>query len=449
MPIFKKGDRKSATNYRPISLLSTFNKIFEKLLYTRLNSYLEKFNLLYDKQFGFRQNYSTAMAITCIHDNLLENIDKNLYSCCLFLDLSKAFDSVDHSLLLKKLESQFGIRGVALKLLRDYLNNRFQYTKIGNKKSKKKEIVFGVPQGSSLGPLLFLMFINDLPQFSNFETVLFADDAYLMLSHKNLQHLEENVNNELVKIDQWLRMNKLTLNYSKSNYMLINKTPKLIENSDLQISVNKNVIKRVGSVKYLGVYFDEKLSWSNHLKHVSAQLARCNGILYRLRNYVDKNTLSMLYYSLGYSHLQYCINIWGTAAEVCLHEVKVRQNNIIRTINRKSKFNHITSSYKSLNLLKFNEIYFLEMAKFMHKLVNNKLPPILQTKFVKITEVHNYDTRQAKRTIYFRPRVIKSSSQNYTVVRGTKIWQSIEENIKSMHWVLFKKNLKKRLLNIY
>ena len=211
IPIFKKGQKDTLTNYRPISLLSQFNKIFEKLLHSRIYSYLSKFNLFSKKQFGFRKNYSTSLAICNIYDELLNNVDEGKYSCCIFLDLSKAFDSVQHDVLLCKLEKLYGFRGNALELMKSYLTNRVQYTKIGNSKSKLLKIDCGVPQGSSLGPLLFMLYVNDLPQVSEFSTTLFADDTYLALSDKSLVSLETKVNTQLQNIDIWLRRNILSL----------------------------------------------------------------------------------------------------------------------------------------------------------------------------------------------------------------------------------------------
>ena len=157
IPSFKKEDRDKTTNYRSILLLSQFNKVFEKLLYTRIYSYVMRFDLLSDRQFGFRKNSSTMLAINKIYDELLSNIDQGVYSCCIFLDLSKAFDTVNHKILLQNLENFFGFRGTSLKLIENYLTDRYQYTKIGEARSSLRKVDCGVPQGSSLGPLLFLL----------------------------------------------------------------------------------------------------------------------------------------------------------------------------------------------------------------------------------------------------------------------------------------------------
>ena len=185
---------------------------------------MNKNNLLNKNHFGLRPNSSTIFTISKIYDSLIQNIDQNLYSCCLFIDLSKAFDTVDHNILLDKLHNHFGVRGVPNDLLKSYLTNRFQQTTILNSTSNK--LSCGVPQGSCLGPLLFLLHVNDLPLASKFDTTLFADDTLLMMSDHNLEKLQKKVNEQMINIDRWFRKIKLSLNYSKTNFMVINKQPK-------------------------------------------------------------------------------------------------------------------------------------------------------------------------------------------------------------------------------
>ena len=179
----------NCSNYRPISLLSSFSKTFEKIVYKRVYSYLLKFKLLSPNQFGFQRGVSTSHAISAVYDDLLNNAHKKCYCCCIYLDLSKAFDTVDHNILLRKMSDQFEIRGLANKFFESYLSNRFQYVRLNNSRSKKAKIIYGIPQGSNLGPLLFLMYINDLPKSTCFNTTLFADDTYLSLSSSLLIRL--------------------------------------------------------------------------------------------------------------------------------------------------------------------------------------------------------------------------------------------------------------------
>ena len=218
-------------------------------------SFFTKFDILSKDQFGFRAKFSTEYAIADIYDKLINNLDKRLSSCAIFLDLAKAFDSVSHEILLRKLQ-HYGVRGKALELLRSYLSSRSQFVKLNGVKSSLARIDFGVPQGSILGPLLFLIFINDLPNASNFYIKLFADDTFLCLQNKDFAALEREVNVELDKVFIWLASNKLTLNTDKSKFMVVTNKKSIPK---LSIKVNNIPLKTCDSYKYLGVMIDKIL----------------------------------------------------------------------------------------------------------------------------------------------------------------------------------------------
>ena len=437
VPVFKKGDLNSLTNYRPISILSQISKIFEKLIFNRINEYLDKYDLISDRQFGFRQNSSTSHAISNIYERIIQKCDKGSYTCCIFLDLTKAFDTVNHNVLLHKLETLYGFRGIALELMQNYLSNRKQYTKLNDSKSNLSNIKYGVPQGSSLGPLLFLLYVNDLPMASEFDTILFADDTFLALSDNNLFNLQNRVNTELSKIDFWMKNNKLQVNYSKTHYLLFDKQLNRSCSTNLNISSNSTALKRVKSVKYLGIYIDENLSWSSHIQHLSLHLSRYSGLFYRIRKFLDQKTLCMLYHSLIHSRIQYGIVTWGTANKTLIHELNIKLNNIVRTITYSNRSCPMTPLYKSLNFLKLNDIYSLELAKFMYQLHNKKFKTALKDCFVNITEIHSHNTRIKRNIVYFKPRVKTSIGKKSLSYRGNEIWGKIESNLKLKSWILF------------
>ena len=239
---------------------------FERILYDRVYFYLQEYKLLSKYQFGFRPRSSTSYAVESIYSNLLSNADNGLYSCSIFLDLSKAFDTVNHNILYDKFYNNFGIRGIPSQLFRSYLSNRKQFVKLENVKSGLVDISNGVPQGSVLGPLLFIMYINGLPKSSAFCTVLHADDTYLCLSHKSLDNLQHMVNVELIKVDNWLHSNELSLNYSKSTFMLtksLKKNSNLSDTCSFQIKINNSCFQRTKCAKYLGILIDSSLDWSS------------------------------------------------------------------------------------------------------------------------------------------------------------------------------------------
>ena len=257
------------------------------------------------------------------------------------------------------MHSHYGIRGKAFNIFQSFLTNRYQYVKILQCKSSNLKVPCGVPQGSSLGPILFLMYINDLPLATQFETTLFADNTFLLLSDSSILNLERRVNAQLENIDKWFRMNKISLNYSKTNYMIFNKHPHKTCNYEFNLKIYN--IVRVSTVKYLGVILDENLTWSQHLKYLSSRLAKHSELFYRLHNYVSREILCKLYFGLIYSRVQYGIISWGTAARTYLKTIQTRLNHIPRAITFSNIRTSVTSLDKNLNFfLKLDDIYKLE-----------------------------------------------------------------------------------------
>ena len=315
IPLYKGGDEGDVNSYRPISLLPALGKLLEKVISVRIVKFFDKFNLYCPQQFGFRSNFSTEYAILDIYEKMLKNLDSGLSTCAIFLDLAKAFDSVSHDILLRKLE-KYGIRGNVLNFFKSYLHDRSQFVKIGNVNSSSVKIKFGVPQGSILGPLLFLIFINDLPQASNFFIRLFADDTFLCAQNEDLLLLEKEVNRELTKVYKWLASNKLTLNMDKSKCMIISKKRKT---SNMSIRINGKELKHCDSYKYLGVYIDKNLSWKPHIEHVCKKVSKACGALAKTRHYVNVDTLTSIYYALFNSYVRYGLASWGNASTETLH----------------------------------------------------------------------------------------------------------------------------------
>ena len=351
-----------------------------------------------------------------------------MHTCCIFLDLKKAFDTADHYLLLQKLEITYGLRGIALDIMKSYLTNRQQYNKIDNKHSTKQNINCGVPQGSSLGPLLFILYINDLPLASLFSSTPFADDT---MADKNLDTLEKRVNSELKLIDDWLQNNKLSLNYSKTCYLLFSKHLHISVNFKFSVHMNHSKIEKSNSVKCLGLLNDDKLNWSAQAQYLSLQLAKCCSMLYQARGYETEQTLIMLYHSCACSRIGYGITAWGTAADKYLKEIETKLNDLVRTIIWNKKFSRVTQLYKNLKLLKLRDVYNKELAKFVHQIYNNKTPFLFQDKFTKLEKIHSHKTRKPNSSNFFSPRVSKKAGQKKLGYRGVKLWNSLDENLKS------------------
>ena len=292
VPLFKSGDKSQFTNYRPVALLKQFSKVLEKLFCKRLNKFIEKNNLISESQYGFRPSRSTSAALLELTEELTSSIDNGDSTIGVFIDLSKAFDTIDHTLLIKKLEN-FGIRGIVLEWLKSYLSDRKQYVKLNTSTSDLLPLVCGVPQGSVLGPILFILYVNDICNVSNIlKLILFADDTNLFISGRDLPSLCHIITNELTKMYKWFNVNKLSLNVSKTNFMVFSNKK---VNQELNILINNMRIEQVENTKFLGVQIDNKLNWKAHIVKLKSKLCKAISIIYRCSSLVNELALRTLY----------------------------------------------------------------------------------------------------------------------------------------------------------
>ena len=434
-----KGHKSNeSNNYRPISVLSPFNKIFETIIFRRLSKFWDKYKLFTPFQFGFRSGHSTTLAVNQLLESILYQNDQNNLTCAIFIDLSKAFDTVDHQILVQKLEHS-GVRGTVKKLIESYLTNRKQFVSKENAKSSLLPITVGVPQGSVLGPFLFGVYINDIANSSKLKTLLYADDTVLFMSHKNPQILESSVSTELKQITSWLNDNKLTINLQKTNYMVFGN-----HKTSLKLKINNDSLNRARNVRYLGIYIDDKLNWSRQVEHLVKKLSISFGVLCKIHKFVLPKTLQTIYYSLVYSHINYGIINWGNAAQTRLNKLQLIQNKIVKSISQSWKRKiKLLPIYKNLNLLTVKSVYKLEVSKFMYKYYHNQLPLSFSNYFQPNSNIHKYSTRQS----YFLPRLNKKKSQKSIKYFGIKTWEGIPKEYKSIKSLrTFAKSCKEHLI---
>ena len=330
IPLHKKDSKLDFHNYRPISLLSVFSKIYEKLLYIRIYSYLTKNNMIYNKQFGFRSNHSTNHALISITERIKSLVDDGLYVGGIFIDLEKAFDTVNHNILCEKLR-YYGFRGNVNNLIQSYLANRKQYVSLNGFDSETKKITCGVPQGSSLGPLLFLIYINDFRLcLDKTESGHFADDTFIVYSSNKAKTIETIFNTELKSVSTWLRLNKLSLNTGKTELIFFHSKRHTLNYDGIYINFNGKRLIPVDHIKYLGMFIDKYLSWDYHVQQLSKKLSRANGILSKLRYSSPIGVRLLVYYAIFYSHLIYGCNLWGFTSEENIKKIEVLQKKCLR-----------------------------------------------------------------------------------------------------------------------
>ena len=378
----------------------------KRFLYARIGDFLKDSNILYEHQFGFRKHHSTNHALLSIVEEIRNSLDRKYYSCGVFVDLEKAFDTVHHNILLSKLD-HYGIRGVANSWLASYLSGRHQKVSLNGVTSTRGPITCGVPQGSILGPLLFLIYINDMHRSVLSSTVYhFADDTNLMCSALTLKRLKKLVNKDLALLYHWLCANHLSVNSGKTEFIIF-RPPR--HNSDIRITLKfyHSTLFESSKIRYLGLILDNKLSWKQHISELCKKLSRAVGMLCKIRSFCSDSVMRTLYYSLFNSHLSYGLVVWGNANKSDLSKIISLQNKAIKVLSKTTHLHdlEISKEYSELRILKFEDQLFYQISSLMWDYDHNRLPSSLSQKFKKISTVHNLNTRASSHGKLYCPKV--------------------------------------------
>ena len=404
IPVYKASNQDELKNYRPISLLPAFSKIFEKIMFQKMMSYLNSKDILYKHQYGFRAKHSTVHPIVHLLNNCAEANNKQPKEMTLsvFCDLSKAFDVISHDILIKKLE-HYGLRGIVQQWLNNYLSNRTQYVEFENEKYSIRNIECGVPQGSILGPLLYLIYVNDISNSTSGKILSFADDTSLIITDDNIDNLFENANTELKIFYNWFCAKRLSLNTSKTKFSVLKPATTKYRTNGQKLQINGVSLSQIGNAyeekctKFLGVHIDECLTWKYQIKHINSKISKSLFMIKQVKNILPAESLKTLYFSMIHPYLTYGDLAWGNSNQTTMKTTQLLQKRAIRIINKVSYNSHTEPLFKSSKILNLKDQFVYDVILFMYDYSMKNLPSSFDGTFVTNCETQiKYRTRQSK-----------------------------------------------------
>ena len=449
VPIYKKNSKTEVGNYRPVSILSVISKIFERIVYDQLEKYLKNESLLYEFQSGFRPSFSTDTCLIHLSDYIRKEWDKGNYTGMVVLDLQKAFDTVNHTILLGKLRA-VGLAESSIKWFDSYLTGRNQVVDIDGVYSEPMEVTCGVPQGSILGPLLFLVYVNDKVSAVNCKLLLYADDSALTVSHRDVEVIQERLGLELEAVNDWLIDNKLSLHLGKTESILFGSKRKLAKHSELNIKCGNSQIMPKSEIKYLGLdihqSLDGEITADKVIKKANSRLK----FLQRKGRYLNVYTKKLLVSALIQCHYDYACSSWYLGlTKHTKQRLQITQNKIILLLNvlNLSPRSHIgATEFQEVNWLPINYRVFQIIVNHMFRTLNGKSPIYLQEGITKSTRIHTHSTRSGTLAL-FKPRM-GTHGQKTFLFKGISLWNSLPTSVQSQQCKdIFKLEVKKHFFS--
>lgn len=438
-PLHKKGDKNDLNNYRPITLVPILSKILEKIMYSRIYEYLTKFDILKVEQNGFQRNKSTTLAAYTLVTEITNCVDKGHLVSAVFFDMSKAFDVVCHNILIDKLYC-YGIRGPALQWIKSYLSDRKQCVEINDidenhimtsYRSNYKLNCSGVPQGSVLGPLLFLLYVNDLPDFIKCKSVLFADDISIIISTDTKSTYNDKIMNSVLSVTEWLTRNRLKVNISKTKIIQFNLTKR---KEALDIKLNGQKLEEVQNTKFLGIHIEDSCNWHKHIKEVCTKINKFIYPLRRLTRTSSQKSALLAYHGYVASVLRYGVILWGNGSAV--NKAFIAQKKCVRAICGVGPLFSCRELFPKLKILTLPSIYIFELCMFVKKHSHF---------FTKNSEVVKFNTRYRDKLVL--PLRKKATSNKGCYSMAIKVFNKLPTDMKSLPLNKFKNKLFMWLVN--
>jgi len=423
--------------------LPTISKIIEKVVKKRLLDFIVHHKLLYKHQYGFRPKSGVENAIFSLISDVQSSLDCGYISAGVFLDISKAFDTVDHGILLGKLE-RYGVRGVALKWFKSYLSDRVQFVSVNNTDSTHLPVTYGVPQGSVLGPILVSLYINDLGNLPlHGKIILFADDTNVFYQGDSPNTICNEIQDDLIIIQQWFRNSHLKISSEKCSLMWFSK-PSVVIHAPVLPLLDDKPITVVSSAKFLGITLDSHLNWIAHINSILTKISPFVRVFLRCNHYLSNQDKRSLYFALVHSHLSFLCNIWGHGPDSSLNRLFIMQKRILKILFEFPYRQRSADLFCSLSILTVQAQIDFTSAIFMYKMVNNLTHCNVILK--KVSEIHNYNTRSRELLSQKRPNSTTYGLNN-VLYRAISHYNSLPSSIRSLSFFSFKKMLKKDCLS--